>query len=55
MLKERGVEKINVYDVTRTHPSYVVGDAFRFTNIVLASPTYNNHLHPTMSAVLEDM
>ncbi len=55
MLKERGVERINVYDVTRTHPSYVLGDAFRFTNIVLASPTYNNHLHPTMSAVLEDM
>jgi flavorubredoxin len=44
-----------MYDVTRTHPSYVVGDAFRFTNIVLAAPTYNNHLHPTMSAVLDDM
>jgi flavorubredoxin len=55
MLKEKGVEKVNVYDVTRTHPSYVVGDAFRFTNIVLAAPTYNNNLHPTMSAVIEDM
>ena len=55
MLKKRGVEKINMYDVTRTHPSFVVGDAFRFTNIVLAAPTYNNNLHPTMSAVLEDM
>jgi len=55
MLKNKGVENITVYDVTRTHPSYVVGDAFRFSNIVLAAPTYNNHLHPTMSAVLEDM
>lgn len=55
MLKERGVEKVNIYDVTRTHPSYVVSDAFRFTNIVLAAPTYNNALHPTMSAVIEDM
>ena len=55
LLKEKGVEKINMYDVTRTHPSYVVGDAFRFSNIVLAAPTYNNNLHPTMSAVLEDM
>ena len=44
-----------MYDVTRTHPSYVVGDSFRFSNIVLAAPTYNNNLHPTMSAVLEDM
>ena len=55
LLKNKGVENVTVYDVTRTHPSYVVGDAFRFTNIVLAAPTYNNHLHPTMSAVIEDM
>ena len=55
LLKDRGVEKITMYDVTRMHPSYVVGDAFRFSNIVLAAPTYNNHLHPTMTAVLDDM
>ena len=55
LLKGKGVKKVNMYDVTRTHPSYVVGDSFRFSNIVLAAPTYNNNLHPTMSAVLEDM
>ena len=55
LLKERGVANVTMYDVTRMHPSYVVSDAFRFTNIVLAAPTYNNALHPTMSAVIEDM
>ncbi len=55
LLKERGVSNVTMYDVTRTHPSYVVSDAFRFTNIVLAAPTYNNALHPTMSSVIEDM
>ena len=55
LLKAKGVESITMYDVTRVHPSYVVGDAFRFSNIVLAAPTYNNNLHPTMSAVLEEM
>ena len=55
LLKAKGVENITMYDVTRVHPSYVVGDAFRFSNIVLAAPTYNNNLHPTMSAVLEEM
>ncbi len=55
MLKGKGVERISMYDITRTHPSYILADAFRFTNIVLASPTYNNHLHPAMSAVLEEM
>jgi flavorubredoxin len=55
MLKAKGVENVTMHDVTRVHPSFVVGDAFRFSNIVLAAPTYNNNLHPTMSAVLEDM
>lgn len=55
LLKRKGVGKVSMYDVTRTHPSYVIGDAFRFSNIVLAAPTYNNHLHPAMSAVLEEM
>ncbi len=55
MLKSRGVGSVTMYDVTRVHPSYVVSDAFKFSNIVLAAPTYNNHLHPTMSAVLEEM
>jgi len=55
LLKDRGVQNVAVYDVTRTHPSYIVSDAFRFSNIVLAAPTYNNSLHPTMVAVLNDM
>ena len=55
LLKSRGVGRVSVYDITRTHPSYVVGDAFRFSNIVLAAPTYNNNLHPAMSALIEDM
>ena len=55
LLKDRGVERVNVYDVTRMHPSYVVSDAFRFTNIVLAAPTYNNGLHPTMVTTIHAM
>ncbi len=55
LLKSKGAVNVSVYDVTRTHPSYVVADAFRFSNIVIAAPTYNNSLHPSMSSVLEDM
>ncbi len=49
LLKERVVVNVTMYDVIRIHPSYVVSDAFRFTNIVLAALTYNNDPHPTMS------
>ncbi len=55
MLKERGVENVMIHSLTTEHPSYVVADAFRFSNLVLASTTYNNALHPTMSSAIEDM
>ena len=55
MLRQKGVSKVDVFDVTSVHPSYVIADAFRFSNIVLAAPTYNNHLHPSMKAVLDEM
>lgn len=55
MLKERGVENVTMHSMTNEHPSYAVSDAFRFTNIVFASTTYNNALHPSMSSAIEDM
>lgn len=55
LLKERGVENVAVHSMTTEHPSYAVSDAFRYSNIVLAATTYNNHLHPTMSSTIEDM
>ncbi len=55
LLKERGVPNVKVRSMTVEHPSYAVSDAFRFSNIVVAATTYNNGLHPSMAAVLDDM
>lgn len=41
-LAERGVPNIAVYDVSKTHPSYILADAFRCSALVFASITYNN-------------
>ena len=55
MLRERGVRNLSVINLMSTHPSYLVSDAFRYSNIVLAAPTYNNGLQPMMVAAIEDM
>lgn len=55
MLRARGVRNVVLRDLSRIHPSYLVADAFRLTNIVLAAPTYNNSLQPLMDAALTDM
>ena len=45
----------SMYDVSGTHYSYVIADAFKYTNIVLATPTYNGDIYPVMQQLLDDM
>jgi flavorubredoxin len=51
----RGVTDIRVHDVSRTHASYIIGDIWRTSHLVLASPTYNMQLYPPMDALLRDL
>jgi len=54
-LCEKGVKGVTVYDVSNTHVSYLVAEAFRCSHIVLASVTYNLNLYPMMRDFLEDI
>ncbi|MDR0954413.1 MAG: FprA family A-type flavoprotein [Rikenellaceae bacterium] len=47
-LTERGVRKIKVYDVSKTHPSYIIRDAWRAKGIVLGTCSYNTDMFPLM-------
>ncbi len=55
MLSERGVKNIAFYDVSNTHPSVLVSEAFRCSHLVLASSTYNNGIFTPMETLLLDM
>jgi flavorubredoxin len=54
-LSERGVRNICVYDVSKTHMSYVISEIFRASTLVIASPTYNMGIYPPMEALIHDM
>lgn len=41
-----------LHDLAHTDPAAAVADAFRFDRLVLASPTYNGDVFPTMRAFL---
>ena len=47
-LSRQGVERIKVLDVSRTHPSFVLREVWKFRGLLLASPTYNLGVLPTM-------
>ncbi|MGQ1890667.1 FprA family A-type flavoprotein [Thermophagus sp. OGC60D27] len=51
-LAEEGIKEIRIYDVSKTHSSFIISDIFKYKGVVLASPTYNNGLHPNMEALV---
>jgi len=55
MLAEKGVRNVRMYDVSGTHVSYLVSEAFRCSHIVLAAPTYNSGLFPPMETFMLDI
>lgn len=54
-LANLGVKNIKMVDVSVTHPSYVVSDAFKYSHIVFASTTYNMGIFVTMENLLHDL
>lgn len=53
-LAELGIP-VEMYDVSVTHCSYVLSDAFRYSHIVFASTTYNNGIFTSMENLLHDL
>ena len=47
-LCEKGMTNVSMYDVSETHVSYLVAEAFKYSHIVLASVTYNLNIYPVM-------
>lgn len=54
-LADRGIRHISVYDVSKTHPSYMIADAFRSSALVFASITYNGGIFCNMDNLLHQI
>lgn len=54
-LADLGIKNIKMYDVSQTHFSYILSDAFKYSNIVIASATYNNGIFVNMEKFLQDL
>ncbi len=54
-LADRGVRNVAMYDVSATHPSVIVAEAFRCSHLVFASTTYNAGIFCNMETVLADL
>ena len=54
-LAESGVRNLAVYDISNTHISTLIAEAFRCSHLVIASPTYNGGIYPAALNLLHDM
>ncbi|MDL2295084.1 FprA family A-type flavoprotein [Ruminococcaceae bacterium OttesenSCG-928-D13] len=55
LLAEKGVEDLRMYDVSKTHYSEIIAQVFKYSHLVLASPTYNLHLYCPMDTLVRDL
>lgn len=54
-LHEKGMHKVHMYDVSKTHVSYLIGEAFKYSHLALLSVTYNLNVFPAMDNFVQDM
>ena len=54
-LVKKGMTNVAMYDVSKTHVSYLISDSFKYSHIVLASVTYNLNIYPPIHDYILDM
>ena len=54
-LADKGVKNVRLYDVSHTHVSELVAEAFRCSHLVFASATYNGEIYTPMDNFIRDL
>ena len=54
-LAESGVKNIKMFDLSFTHNSNVIAEAFKYSHIILASTTYNAGIFESMQAFIHSL
>ncbi|WP_028910427.1 FprA family A-type flavoprotein [Prevotella sp. AGR2160] len=52
---EAGVKNIVMYNVSKTHHSYILRDIFRYKGLIVGAPTYNAGLYHEMEVLLSEI
>jgi flavorubredoxin len=51
-ISEVGCSEIRVHDLSRSHVSYVIRDAWRYKGLILGSPTYDTGIFPPVDGLV---
>lgn len=51
-LSAQGVKNVIMHNVSKSHPSYILADVFKYKGIIVGCTTYNAQLFPEVEAIL---
>jgi flavorubredoxin len=51
-VRKAGIRHVVVHDVSRSHVSYIIRDAWRYRGLILGCPTYDTGIFPPMDALV---
>lgn len=54
-LVNQGIEKVRIFDASKTHPSYIINEIFKYRGVILGSATYNGGLFPAMNTLVSEL
>ncbi len=54
-LAQKGVRDMRMYDISKTHPSYIVSDIWKYSHVIFGSVTYNMGLYYGMESLLNEL
>jgi len=52
---QAGIKNIVLYNVSKTHHSYIIRDVFRYKALIVGAPTYNAGLYHEMDVLLNEL
>ncbi|MDX9781665.1 MAG: FprA family A-type flavoprotein [Bacteroidales bacterium] len=55
LISENGIKNIRVYDVSKTHVSYILSDIWKYKSVILGSCAYNAGMHPMMEHLCHEL
>ncbi len=51
-LSAQGIRDIVMHNVSKSHPSYILTDIFKYRGLLVGSPTYCNQIYPEVDSLL---
>lgn len=49
---EGGIQNVVLHDVSKSHPADILADVFKYSGLVVGSPTYCNGLYPEIASLM---